>query len=68
VDEFPGDRASECGGMLEPVSVEHSGKKGWIIVHRCRTCGAIRKNKAALSDPVMPDDFEVIVKLSRHTT
>lgn len=64
VDEFPGDRASTCGGPLEPVGVEYSGKKGWIIVHKCQRCGAIRKNKAALDDPVMPDDFDLIVQLS----
>ena len=64
VDEFPGDRASDCGGLLEPVGVDHSGKKGWIIVHRCQSCGATRKNKAALDDPVMPDNFDLIVQLS----
>ncbi len=65
LDDFPGDRASACGGLLEPVGVEHSGKKGWVIVHRCQTCGVIRKNKAALDDPFMPDDFAVIIRLSR---
>ena len=65
VDEFPGDRASECQGLLEPVGVEHSGKKGWVILHRCQRCGAVRRNKAALDDPVAPDDFGLIVRLSR---
>jgi predicted RNA-binding Zn-ribbon protein involved in translation (DUF1610 family) len=65
VDEFPGDRASDCGGMLEAVGVEHSGKKGWIVIHKCQKCGEIRRNKAALDDPVAPDDFELIVQLSK---
>jgi hypothetical protein len=65
VDENPGDRASGCGGVLEPVGVLHSGKKGWVIVHRCAACGATRRNKAALGDPVQPDDFERVLELSR---
>ena len=65
VDVNPGDRASECQGVLEPVGVDHSGKKGWIILHKCRRCGAMRRNKAALDDPEVPDDFEVLLELSR---
>ena len=65
VDVNPGDRASECQGVLEPVGVEYSGKKGWIILHRCQSCGATRRNKAALDDPVVPDDFERLLELSR---
>lgn len=64
VDINPGDRANPCRGVLEPVAVEHSSKKGWVIVHRCRTCGAISRNRAALDDPDKPDDFDVIVALS----
>jgi RNHCP domain len=64
VDVNPGDRASDCRGLLEPVGVEQSGKKGWVIVHRCQKCGDIRRNKAALDDPNQPDDFDVIIKIS----
>jgi len=64
VDVNPGDRASDCGGVLEPVAAEHSGKKGWVIVHRCRRCGAERRNRAALDDPLWPDDFERLVALA----
>ena len=63
LDVNPGDRASDCGGLLEPVGVEYSGKKGWIILHRCQRCGATRRNKAALEDSV-PDDYELLLKLS----
>lgn len=65
VDHLPGDRASDCGGVLEPVAIDYSGKKGWIIVSRCRRCGIIRRNRAALDDSNQPDDFELIVELSR---
>ena len=64
VDVNPGDRASDCGGPLEPVAVDHHPKKGWVIVHRCSDCGAERRNKAALDDPEQPDDYEVLVALS----
>jgi len=64
VDIFPGDRANPCGGLLEPVGAEYSGKKGWVIVHRCRRCGERRRNKAALDDAT-PDDYERLVALTR---
>ena len=64
MDIHPGDRASQCHGLLEPIGVESSGKKGWIIVHRCAECFAIKRNKAALDDLEQPDDFELIVALS----
>ncbi len=66
VDLFPGDRANGCGGLLEPVGVEYSGKKGWIITHRCTRCGALRRNKAALDDPEKPDSFERLLELSQR--
>ncbi|MGL4611045.1 MAG: RNHCP domain-containing protein [Trueperaceae bacterium] len=66
VDINPGDRANDCKGVLEPVGVEHSSKKGWIILHRCQACGELRRNKAALDDSVS-DDYELIVALSKGT-
>lgn len=64
VDVFPGDRANECHGLLEPVGAEHSGKKGWVIISRCARCGDLRRNKAALDDAV-PDDFERLIALTK---
>lgn len=64
VDVNPGDRASDCGGVLDPVTAELDGKKGWIIVHRCRRCGAVRRNRAALDDTAWPDDYERLVALA----
>ena len=63
VDVMPGDRASDCGGVLAPVAAERSGKKGWVIVHRCERCGEVRRNKAALDDPAWPDDQDRLVEL-----
>lgn len=51
VDETgPGDRASPCGGLMEPAALDHDGKKGWMIVHRCVKCGKQMPNKAAPDD------------------
>lgn len=50
VDQNPGDRAADCGGLMEPVAVELSGKKGRVLVHRCRSCGEVRRNRAAPDD------------------
>ena len=44
---------------LEPVALEINNKKGYVIVFRCKKCGAIRKNKAAKDD-----NMNLIIKLS----
>ncbi len=59
-DEGPGDRASLCQGLMEPVGIDQDSSKGWIIIHRCVLCGKEGKNKAA------PDDnFEEISRASQ---
>ena len=62
VDDAPGDRRETCEGMMEPVGLEQSGKKGFIIIHCCTACGAVRRNRAALNDPV-PDDWDALIAL-----
>jgi len=59
VDIYPGDRAEECHGTLEPIRVELDSKKGYVIVFRCKKCGAIRKNKAA-----QDDNMDLIIELT----
>jgi hypothetical protein len=66
VDDAPGDRLAECGGMMAPAGLEQSGKKGFVIVHRCTACGAVRRNRAATDDAV-PDSWDLLIALSaRH--
>ncbi|MBD3270232.1 RNHCP domain-containing protein [Candidatus Peregrinibacteria bacterium] len=48
--ETPGDRASECQNLMEPIRIESSGKKGYMIIHKCLKCGKIIPNKAASDD------------------
>lgn len=58
VDVAPGDRAAQCRAPMEPAGVDHSGKKGYILIHRCTRCGAQDRNKLAPDD-----DFDVVISL-----
>lgn len=59
VDINPGDRAADCGGLMEPVGVEiKSGAN--IITHRCIKCRHEKKNKT-----VEADDMDKIIKISK---
>ena len=49
----------ECHGDLEPIGLEIDGKKGYVIIFKCKKCGAIRKNKSAKDD-----NMDLIIKLS----
>ena len=62
VDVVPGDRAADCGGVLQPSWVEQ--RRGhWVIHYRCVACGAERTNRALLDgDP--PDSWEAVVALA----
>ena len=59
VDINPGDRKETCHGVLEPIRVEPDSKKGYIIIFRCKKCGAIRRNKAAKDD-----NIDLLIKLT----
>ena len=50
VDEEPGDRASDCGGVMDPIGVWVRRDGEWALIHRCRVCGALRSNRAAGDD------------------
>jgi hypothetical protein len=58
VDITPGDRAADCGGMMEPVQLEGSSS-AYRILHRCETCGGEKWNQAAPED-----DFEKLLALA----
>ena len=40
VDITPGDRANPCKGILKPIGIGNSNKKGYIINFKCEKCGA----------------------------
>ncbi|NRA63802.1 MAG: RNHCP domain-containing protein [Pseudobacteriovorax sp.] len=64
VDEFPGDRANPCKGLLVPVGYEQSAKKGLVILFLCQSCGAKVRNKALLDDQFQSDDYDAILALT----
>ena len=53
VDEEPGDRASDCGGIMEPVAVWVRKGGEWAIIHRCKRCGKLCSNRVAADDNPM---------------
>ena len=54
VDEEPGDRSADCGGIMDPIGVWVRGKAGeWAIIHRCRRCGKLSSNRVAADDNPM---------------
>lgn len=65
VDEAPGDRSADCGGLMTPVGIDHRPAKGFVVVHRCLTCGAVRRNRAAVGT-VAPDDTDRLIDLMRR--
>ena len=53
LDVEPGDRAADCGGVMEPVAVWVRRGGEWAIIHRCRRCGALSSNRSAADDTPM---------------
>ena len=49
MDHLPGDRASSCKGLMKPIGLDYSGKKGYQIVHQCTKCQKTSRNKVALN-------------------
>ena len=63
VDIIPGDRKNTCKGVLEPIAIESSAKKGYVIVFKCKKCGSVTRNKSACDD-----DFNKMLEISRHNS
>ena len=64
VDENPGDRANTCGGAMEPIAAQPDPRNGFVIMHRCTVCGALRRNKAAYGAKNQPDRSSLLVALT----
>lgn len=61
VDEHPGDRASLCGGAMEPHRALVSSGGLYRITHKCIRCGFIRAQTAAKAD-----NAERLIELSAY--
>lgn len=53
LDNEPGDRDADCGGIMEPVSVWVRRSGEWAIIHRCKICGTLSSNRIATDDNPM---------------
>ena len=60
VDNNPGDRASDCGGMMRPIAVAPD-KDGYIITHKCEKCGKTINQHSAPND-----NIETIISISAN--
>jgi len=49
VDVNPGDRASDCKGLMDAVSTDYKGGE-FTINYRCTKCGATKRVRAAAAD------------------
>jgi RNHCP domain len=53
-DAQSGDRAADCGALMEPIAITVRGDGEWILVHRCAGCDQLRLNRTAGDDdPLM---------------
>jgi DNA-directed RNA polymerase subunit RPC12/RpoP len=62
VDVVPGDRASDCHGLLVPHAAEVRGDDV-RLQYRCQRCGADRVNRA-VRDGSPPDDWAAVVRVA----
>ena len=60
VDNNPGDRQSNCGGMMRPISVEQKGGE-FILTHKCEKCRKTIKKKTSEND-----DMDTIIAISSN--
>jgi len=59
LDVIPGDRASQCQGLMKPIGQRLHPKKGLQILHQCQTCNHKHYNRIDES----LDDMDKIIKL-----
>ncbi|MBA3813673.1 MAG: RNHCP domain-containing protein [Alphaproteobacteria bacterium] len=65
LDIIPGDRASSCKGLMQPMQLAYKAKKGWQIIHRCLACGAQKTCRIA-EDTLQPDSYERLALVSQN--
>ena len=59
VDINPGDRQSNCKGLMKPINIEHYKSK-YVIIFCCMKCGITKRNKTAEND-----NFEKILATAK---
>ncbi|WP_106767119.1 RNHCP domain-containing protein [Paenibacillus faecalis] len=56
LDNKTGDRLSQCKGLMKPIALDYSAKKGYQIIHQCIKCKKTHKNKVA-TDTIQEDNI-----------
>lgn len=59
LDINPGDRKSDCKGILKPVGIEKTKKEKFKIIYKCEKCGQMIRNISANDD-----NMDEIIRLS----
>ncbi|HUG16665.1 MAG TPA: RNHCP domain-containing protein [Thermomicrobiales bacterium] len=60
-DKTPGDRASDCRSLMEPIGVFYRRNMEQVLAHRCLGCGFVRFNRIAADDnPVLLDELPIV--------
>jgi hypothetical protein len=49
-DDHAGDRAADCGSLMEPIAITVRGDGEWVLVHRCCGCDELHLNRTAADD------------------
>ncbi|MBW7875304.1 MAG: RNHCP domain-containing protein [Candidatus Cloacimonetes bacterium] len=62
LDINPGDRSSDCGGLMPAVKAIIKQMDQVTLIHRCNQCGIEKSNRSAPDD-----DFEKILEIMRHS-
>jgi hypothetical protein len=57
VDVAPGDRAADCGGLMQPVGIEVKGG-AYFVQQECVRCGFRRKNR------IGADEMPALIRLA----
>jgi len=68
VDNIPGDRDCQCQALMDPIDVQYTSNKGYVIIHKCRKCGAIKNNKAAMDSKDVNDSFDKIIEIIKNNS
>lgn len=60
-DKTPGDRASDCRSLMQPIGVFYRRNMEQVVVHRCLGCGFARYNRVAADDnPILLGELPVV--------
>jgi len=60
-DKIPGDRASKCQQLMQPVGVKRGKKDIWRILQKCTGC-----DHEFIVDSSPEDNFDIIIELSQN--